>query len=221
MADKELNLEEIEKRIRELKIELEEQEEDYEDLQYQVNLAEINIRSLEEDLDYYYEKQNQILYSNHPEKLLVGTYTPELNGQFEQNGKWCICNGYVLLESNRKFDKLDVVEGRTVSIDDILKEKLKCFSIIDYSQGIIIDEMEERDADEKLDCYDCYIFDKIYAFQKNYVDIVLKVIGRDTVKKAIIYDDNRKVGISGTLYIEGENMRAIILGVVYEPKEEE
>ena len=218
---KELTIEEIEEKIKELKENLSEQEQEYEDLKYRLDIIEIDIDSLNEDLDYYNNKKNQILYKNIPEKLLLDESKPQLNGQFICNNKWCICNGYLLLENNKKFDTLEVVEGMDVSIDKILKEKLKCFSIIDYSQGIIIDEMEERDDDKKISCYDCYLFNKEYAFQKNYVDIVLKVIGRDSIKKVIIYDDNRRLGVSGTLYIEGEDMRAIILGIVYEPKEEE
>lgn len=116
------NKEEIVKKIDELK-------ESIDISEAEVREIENQIKDLERDLDF--EKDNlDIMYNelNYYEKELLKLQTPQeqipywigflhdscrtqLDGQFERNGKWYICNGYVLLESNNKFDCLEVCEG--------------------------------------------------------------------------------------------------------------
>lgn len=116
------NKEEIIKKIDELK-------ENIDISEAEVREIENQIEDLERDLDF--EKNNlDIMYNQleYYEKELLKLQTPQeqipywigyihdscrnqLDGQFERNGKWYVCNGYVLLESNNKFDSLEVCEG--------------------------------------------------------------------------------------------------------------
>lgn len=206
-----LAISEIEERIKELNERYKEQEEEKNDLEYRLNIIEVDLDMLEEGLNYYYNKRDEILYANMPEKLLIAYDRPNLQGQFERNNKWYICNGYLLVESNKKFDTLDVVEGSdALSIENVLKDKN--IVIINQDLGITKD-LEERECDGVQSGYQYYEIGGKYRFQKKYVDAVLKLIGRENIEEISVFDNSNQLRTNGILYIKSKNMRAVILGL--------
>lgn len=141
------NKEEIIKYIEKLKNDIQTTEEEIDDL-------EDEIEGLESDLDFqkgelegmysqldYYEKE--LLKLQNPEEqipywieFLHDSCRTQLDGQFERNGKWYVCNGYVLLESNNKFDCLEVCEGMDSlpKLFDAEKQEIS-FDIDDYGNN--------------------------------------------------------------------------------------
>ena len=116
------NKEEIIEYIEKLKNDIQTTEEEIDDIENQIDDLErdlewqkSNLEDMYNKLDYY---EKELLKLQNPQEQLpywIGfihdSCRKQLDGQFERNGKWYVCNGYVLLEGNNKFDCLEVCEG--------------------------------------------------------------------------------------------------------------
>ena len=116
------NKKEIIEYIEELKNNIQTTEEEIDDLENQIDDLERDLEWQKSDLEGMYNKldyyEKELLKLQNPQEQLPywisyihDSCRNQLDGQFERNGKWYVCNGYVLLESNNKFDCLEVCDG--------------------------------------------------------------------------------------------------------------
>lgn len=160
---------------------------------------------IQDGIEHYEEKLKELYGKYCPEKLLISDERPDLNGKFIRNGKFYICNGYLLVEKNTDFESLDEVKGidEKTSIESLIANKAKVTaSISDINEENISDEIKSRTT---------YKLKNEFYFNKFYVDTVLKILGEDICEVAI-YTDNPKLQ-NWCLYIKSKIGRAVILGV--------
>ena len=114
---------ELQEKIEELKNSIEESEENISDMESQIEDLETELEWERGDLAdkesqlEYYTKQLLILQTPQEQlpywvEFIHDDCITSLNGQFENNGKWYVCNGFTLLEVNKKLDCLPECEGR-------------------------------------------------------------------------------------------------------------
>ena len=113
---------ELQEKIEELKKSIEESEENISDMESRIEDLETELEWERGDLEdkesqlEHYTKQLLILQTPQEQlsywvEFIHDECRPKIDGQFENNGKWYVCNGYVLLEVNKKLDCLPECEG--------------------------------------------------------------------------------------------------------------
>ena len=201
---------EIQEKIQELKKSIEESEESISDMESQIEDLETEIEWERGDLS---DKESQLEYYT---KKLLALQTPQeqlpywvefihdesmtqLDGQFERNGKWYVCNGYVLLESNKKLDCLKECEGQDSlpKLFEKQKEKIE-FNIESISNDELLGE-------------NVNIVPNLTVLG-TYLLAVKNILQLDNISKYYLAKGiaaNEKVL---SLFCENENGRALILG---------
>lgn len=189
--------------IKEIREDLEESEIRTFEKQEEKRELEEDIQSIDWDLEYLEEEQVKLqneLFDNYPITLFVDFDRNDIAGQFTRNGKWRVCNGYVLFESNDKFEELDEVKG--VNIDF---ETLTNYPKIEIS----IDDFSEENTNATTTQYNINGF----LFNLSYVENAIKIMGENNIEEIAIYDTSNKMSKSGNLYIKSKNMQTVILGI--------
>lgn len=192
-------IEEIQEDINKIKREIEEVEQEIYDLESDLEDKEEE----HEDLESKYEKLENELYSQYPIMKFVDEGREDISGQFTRDGKWRVCNGYVLLESNRKFDYLKETKGINTTFEELMKDRER----IDISME---DICKENDGC-KTNGYRLKLGG--YLFSQIYVNSTLDIIGREDVEGLTVYVNKHFSGKSANLHIKSKDMQAIILGI--------
>lgn len=205
-----VNKEELKQKIQEIKEDIEkseseirEMEHQIEDLEYDLDFERSNLSDLESKLDCYEKKlltlqtpkEQQSYWLN----LLCDYTRPQLDGQFERNGKWYVCNGYVLLESNEKFDDLKICEGTDSlpSLFDKEKEKID-FDIESYDNEYIGDRVSV-----------C----KWLTVEGTYLIACKNILQLNIESKFYSSTGQTSIDCQKNLICENKNGRCLILGV--------
>lgn len=201
---------EIIERIKELKDLIEEKKTDIDDIENQIDSLETELdwenSSLESMEDELEQLEKYILTLQTPQEQIPywlghihDSCRPNLDGQFERNGKWYVCNGYVLLESNIKFDCLEICEGLDSLPQHLDKEKEEISFDID---NLMVD-LTETDVIIGKNC----IVDSRYLLAiKNILQLTNDSKFYTTFGQTSTHEETKN------LICENENGRALIIG---------
>lgn len=191
-------IEDLKLNIKSTEEEISDFESQIENLKYDLKCDELYLKNMKGQLEDY---QRELLKLQTPQEqqsywisFIRNNYNPKLDGQFERNNKWYVCNGIVLLESNNKLDYLNVCEG----IDDLSEHFNKDKQEISFD----INSYTNEDLDEDIKISDNLTVDGTYLL---------------SIKNILQLDNNSKfytlIGLSTEILLcENENGRAIILG---------
>lgn len=165
---------------------------------------EDDLQRLEWDLEYLEEKQNKLLdelYDNYPVLEFTDDTREDIKGQFTRDGKWRVCNGFVLIESNSKFENLPESKGVDITFESLMQGE---------KQELSLDDICE---DNIKNC-NTYTFDG-YLFNKHYVDRIVEIFGADNIESIDIYKRRvRGTCKASNMHIKAKTMQAVILGMV-------
>lgn len=190
--------------IEEIRADIEKINDEIEEIECDIECLYRDLESKEYDKEFAEQKQERLfdeLYREYPLLVLTDETRPDIGGQYTRNGKWYLCNGYALLESNKKFEEINETKGIETKIEDLITNR-------EYTE-LDIEYLNEPKT-QRASCYECYNF-KNFLFQTRYVDAVINTMGKENIKDICIYKNDDKFGLSGVLYIKGKNMRAVIL----------
>ena len=206
---------EIQEKIDVLKKSIQESEENIADMESQIEDLETELEwergdlsDMESQLEYYTKKlltlqtpQEQLPYWLN---FIHDSTRKELDGQFERNDRWYVCNGLVLLELNKKLDCLKECEGQDSlpKLFEKQKEKIE-FNIESISNDELLGE--NVNIVPNLTVLGTYLL---------AVKNILQLDNGSKYYSAKGIAANEKVL---SLFCENDNGRALILGrVVYE-----
>lgn len=200
-------IEEIQQDINKIREEIEEVEQEIYDLESDLK----DKKEEQEDLESEYEKLENELYSQYPIMNFVDESREDISGQFTRDGKWRVCNGYVLLESNNKFDYLKETKGINTTFEELMKDRER----IDISIDEICEESQQNPSENAVKVFKKRPTYKLrdYTFNKIFTDDIVKIIGRDEIETVSIYVNKHFSGKSANLHIKSKDMQAIILGI--------
>lgn len=208
------NAELLSKEIEELEKELQENEENLEELEHDLDNIEYNIDYTKEHIEYLNEqierKRMQFLNLSTPEEqepywlsLLTDTSRKGLEGQIEYNNKWYVCNGYVLLESNTKFDSL--VQSYYENVDNLVKVLNQEITPITFD----IENIENMELNPALPNHNAITVADDCNISLDYLLPVKNVLQLKNEDKFYVNDAEK----GKSLFVENEKGRAIILGI--------
>ena len=204
-----LNKEELKEKIKELEEKIADSESEIRDLESQIEDLEFDLdcerdtlSDLENELSYC-EKQLLALQTPREQisywlRYVHDSCRPALDGQFERNGKWYICNGYVLLELNEKADDLQICEGMDNLPSLLEKEK----TLIDVD----IEKYDNNYIGEKIS------LSKDLTVNGEYLVACSNILQLNSKSK--FYSTEGQSTVQGKNFVcENENGRALILGI--------
>lgn len=201
------NAETLLKEIEELEKELQENEEELDDLEYNIDYTKEHIEYLNERIE---KKRRQFLNLSTPAEqqpywlsTLIDPSRKGLEGQIEYNNKWYVCNGYVLLESNTKFDSL--VQSYYETVESLVKTLAQEITPIKLD----IENIENMELNSALPSHNAVTVADDCNISLNHLLPVKNVLQLKNEDK--FYVNNAEKGKS--LFVENENGRAIILGI--------
>ena len=193
-------IEEIKKDLDKNKEELAEIEEEIDDLEYELNHKKYKQEELEEQQETLLKE----LYNEYPILSFTVETREEISGQFERDGKWKLCNGFMLIESDNKFEYIKESDGINTTIKDLIKDTEEF--VVD-----IADICEENKTNNSN--YMVYNL-KGFHFQQCYVDRVIDFIGRENIISITIHKQNLNAGAkAGHLVFTAKGIQALILGI--------
>ena len=217
------NTEYLIEHIKELKDEIEHLEYEIDEIQSNIEDLEYNLGCAEQDL---FEKQSDLstleqtlLSIQSPseqqpywiEMLLRGTDRNYLQGQFEKDGKWYICNGFVLIESKNKFKDIQEVVGMKFDVQKLLySDNIK-------EVKIDIENIENVDIEEALkERYQAINIVENCHININYIIQVKNILQLNNESKFYIttrQSVRKTEEDTQSLICENENGRVLILGI--------
>lgn len=193
-------IEEIKNDINKNKNKLEEIEEEIDDLDYEL----YRLKEQQEDLEETQSALLDELYDTYPLLSFTDETRKDISGQFERNGKWKLCNGFVLIESDNKFEDIEESAGIDVTIEKLTRD----METIDLGLEEICEENKTKNSN-----YQVYSLDGFH-FQQCYIDRVLDFIGKENITRLTIYKQKLYNGAkAGNLLIKSNNLQALILGI--------
>lgn len=192
--------------IEEIKKDIDKVKEEIADIEIEIDDLQSDLASKEYDKEYLENKYGDLLnelYTQYPIMNFVDESREDISGQFTRDGKWRVCNGYVLLESKNKFDILKETNGINTTFEELMKDRER----IDISMEDICEENDKC----KTNGYRIKLGG--YLFNQGYVNGTLDIMGRENVEGLTVYVNKDYTGKSGNLHIKTKDMQAIILGV--------
>ena len=193
-------IEEIRKDIDKNKEQLAEIEEEIDALEYEFN----HLKYRQEDLEETQSMLLEELYDTYPLLSFTDETRKDISGQFERDGKWKLCNGFVLIESDNKFEDIEESAGIDITIEKLTKDM--------ESIDIELDEICEENKTNNSN-YQVYILKGLH-FQQCYIDRVIDFMGKENITSITIYKQQLYNGAkAGNLLIKSKDTQVLILGV--------
>lgn len=182
--------------------ELAEIEEEIDDLEYELDHTKYKQEDLEETREMLLEE----LYNSYPILSFTDETREDISGQFERNGKWKLCNGYTLIESENKFADLKESKGIETTIESLTKGNEEITAdITDFCEENTIHQSNESNTIYKI---------KGYSFSKVFADRIINFIGKENIDTIALFKQPMVSGAKAAhLVFTTKGLQALLLGI--------